>query len=146
MTEERIKSTEIFDQEPTTTGGGQAMKKQCPKCGKAFKPSGLAGHLRFVHGTRSEKASRLVEKAKPDTTEKSQRVLELVEILTGIRRRQNEVDEMDKSNFFRRDEVCDELREALKLDEETVLEELRALKANVDEKNVDPFLKALGLD
>ncbi len=105
------------------------VKKQCPKCGKGFKASGLSGHLRFVHGVGSTKAGNLATNANLDVVDKTQRIFELVEELDKIRAAKEKVHEKNGSFLLFRDEVCDELREALEQQERELLEKLKNLKA-----------------
>ena len=79
------KTVEVVEEEKENVVSGatqervQVGQKICPKCGKPFKPSGLAGHLRFVHGFESARATKATLTAKLDKATVFDVVFEVIE-------------------------------------------------------------------
>ena len=134
------KTVEVVEEEKENVVSGatqervQVGQKICPKCGKPFKPSGLAGHLRFVHGFESARATKATLTAKLDKATVFDVVFEVIEKIEKVRDRKESLKAKDMSNFFETDEAIQEALLALEEQERRLLEELRRLRGEKKEK------------
>lgn len=103
------------------------LRKKCPKCGESFKPSGLAGHLRFKHGLSSGTVSKLTKNAAPDKASSYERVFELIDKIEKIRERRRTLHE--KSDWFSTDALRQEALSALDEQEKRLKEQLAGVKS-----------------
>ena len=108
-------------------------EKICPKCHKSFKPAGLAGHLRFVHGLKPEKASEASKGAKVDKATSLDGIFLLIEKIEKVRERKASLEEK-YSSFFGTPEAIQDALEVLGEQEEKLRDELRRLKGGKKQK------------
>ena len=121
----------VLDTEgPMATTKDIAVRKPCPECGKLFKPSGLAGHLRFVHSYTGKKASVATREAPGDSVSKVDKIFQIIERIEKVRDRMQFVQDhrKDKGSIFRDDDASDEAMEALTEEERRLTDELRLLQ------------------
>lgn len=137
MEEEAIYTQLETEQEKMTTLSSGSVQKVCPKCGKSFKPSGLAGHLRFVHKVKSDTASELTKNAPRDNVSKIDKIFEVYERVNRVRQRMDFVKahRTDKEKLFSTDEASDEAMEALKEEESRLTDELRVLQGKTETRD-----------
>lgn len=112
-----------------------AIAKKCPKCGKVFKPSGLPGHLRFVHNIVGEEAAQLSDSAEADGVSKAKRIFQIIDELKEIRARKAEVTKLDNDDFWNTDKVVKELKAALNSEEDRLNDELLKLQGKPKSKS-----------
>ena len=106
-----------------------SVRKPCPKCGKLFKPTGLAGHLRWVHGLSGDAARKLWERTPLDSASLYDGAFDLMDNIERVRQRRQRVKE-SYGSFFK-PEVLERALSALDEQEKRLLAELEAVK---DEK------------
>ena len=111
----------------------QVGEKICPKCGKSFKPAGLAGHLRFAHGFNSEKATEATKTAKINKATSFDGIFELIEKIEKVRERKEALEEK-YSSFFGTPEAIQEALEALEEQEKLLMDEIRRLRGGKRKK------------
>lgn len=103
----------------------------CKLCGKEFGDKrGFLGHLRFIHNSEpgSVESARALKDKPMKTYElkvKRDKLFHYVDQLKTIRGRLKELEKMDKSDFFKTDKICQELKESLQMEEKELLKEMQ---------------------
>lgn len=89
--------------------------EECPVCGEMFSPQGLSGHLRMAHGVNTVDELREDDEAKERDAvmQESQQTITLVDKLSAIGQKREEVEKWDRSNLFQKDEGANEFLDAL---------------------------------
>jgi len=111
------------------------LRKTCPKCGESFKPSGLAGHLRFKHGLSSGTVSKLTKSARPDKASSYERVFEIIDKIEKIRERRETLRE--SAGWFSTSALREEALSALDEQEKRLKEQLAGVKSKKKSTEVD---------
>lgn len=106
----------------------RAKTEECPVCGDMFSPQGLSGHLRMAHGVNTVDELREDEGAseRDAVVKESQQTITLVDKLSEVGDKREQIEEWDKSGLFVRDEGAKELGEALDKLEKEIRERLAA--------------------
>lgn len=89
--------------------------EECPVCGEMFSPQGLSGHLRMAHGVNTVDELREDDGAgeRDAVMQESQQTITLVDKLSAVGEKRDEVEKWDRSDIFRKDEGANEFLDAL---------------------------------
>lgn len=122
----------------------QSVRKACPKCGKLFKPTGLSGHLRFIHGVSGDAARKLWDKSPVDAASMYDGAFDVIEDIEALRERKQLV-EQKYSSFFTSEQLQQALS-ALEEQETRLIAELQSLKGEQLELQAEHAEEQLELD
>ena len=103
-----------------------SVRKACPKCGELFKPSGLAGHLRFVHGLSGDAARKLWGKIPLDPASLYEGSFAIIDNIERVRQRRQRVKET--YGELLKPEVLEQALLALDEQEKRLIGELETVK------------------
>jgi hypothetical protein len=122
----------------------QSVRKACPKCGKLFKPTGLSGHLRFIHGVSGDAARKLWDKSPVDAASMYDGAFDVIEDIEALRERKQLV-EQKYASFFTTEQLQQALS-ALDEQEKRLTAELESLKGEQQELQQEHVEQGLELE
>ncbi len=116
---------------------------QCPICQQVMTLRGLHGHLRIKHNKAKEDVMNLIGQAPVDPDEKTEEILNLLEMLKHLKEQHVGINVLKTRGCFEHEEVEVQVMSSLQREAGVIVDRLTELGVTLDEADIMAYCMTL---